>query len=279
MDAKPYPAEKARGGEIILRTPARRAIFSRRADWRCRACRHFVDSSLSCSPKASQSRANFESAGPERSFGTDVCPHIFRMEKQMSKFGILGATALSLSLAVATPALAQHVRGGGGGVHAAGGMHVGGGNFGGMRTGGPGAVGGQANFRGAQANQANIGTANVAARNGNFTGRGSVVAQGGYRDGAFRRDGVRGWGPGAGFVAGLAAGSALGYGASYDGYYDPYYGDSYAYYGGDYNDPGYPVVVEQNVTGDASYCAQRFQSYDPASGTYLGFDGLRHPCP
>ena len=27
MDQKPYPAEKARGGEIILNTPARRAIF------------------------------------------------------------------------------------------------------------------------------------------------------------------------------------------------------------------------------------------------------------
>jgi hypothetical protein len=27
MDQQPYPAEKARGGEIILRTPARRAIF------------------------------------------------------------------------------------------------------------------------------------------------------------------------------------------------------------------------------------------------------------
>ncbi|MGB8185593.1 MAG: BA14K family protein [Pseudolabrys sp.] len=24
---------------------------------------------------------------------------------------------------------------------------------------------------------------------------------------------------------------------------------------------------------------QRFRSYDPNSGTYLGFDGLRHPCP
>ncbi|WP_262029377.1 BA14K family protein [Microvirga sp. Mcv34] len=29
----------------------------------------------------------------------------------------------------------------------------------------------------------------------------------------------------------------------------------------------------------AGYCAQRFKSYDPASGTYLGYDGLRHPCP
>ena len=27
MVEKPYPAEKARGGEIILNTPARRAIF------------------------------------------------------------------------------------------------------------------------------------------------------------------------------------------------------------------------------------------------------------
>jgi hypothetical protein len=27
MDQKPYPAEKARGGEIILNSPLRRAIF------------------------------------------------------------------------------------------------------------------------------------------------------------------------------------------------------------------------------------------------------------
>ena len=27
MDEKPYPAEKARGGEIILNTPLRRAVF------------------------------------------------------------------------------------------------------------------------------------------------------------------------------------------------------------------------------------------------------------
>jgi len=33
MDQKPYPAEKARGGEIILNTPARRAIFVWQAWW------------------------------------------------------------------------------------------------------------------------------------------------------------------------------------------------------------------------------------------------------
>ena len=33
-------------------------------------------------------------------------------------------------------------------------------------------------------------------------------------------------------------------------------------------------------TPDAvAYCARRFKSYDPGNGTYLGYDGLRHPCP
>ncbi|CAL78590.1 conserved hypothetical protein; putative signal peptide [Bradyrhizobium sp. ORS 278] len=27
------------------------------------------------------------------------------------------------------------------------------------------------------------------------------------------------------------------------------------------------------------YCAQRYRSYDPRSGTYLGNDGRRHSCP
>jgi hypothetical protein len=29
----------------------------------------------------------------------------------------------------------------------------------------------------------------------------------------------------------------------------------------------------------AAYCAQRFRSYDPNTGTYLGNDGQRHSCP
>ena len=28
-----------------------------------------------------------------------------------------------------------------------------------------------------------------------------------------------------------------------------------------------------------AYCEQKFKSYDPASGTYLGYDGDRHACP
>jgi hypothetical protein len=39
-----------------------------------------------------------------------------------------------------------------------------------------------------------------------------------------------------------------------------------------------PVYVAPNQ-GSVAYCSQRFKSYDPASGTYLGYDGRRHPCP
>ena len=32
-------------------------------------------------------------------------------------------------------------------------------------------------------------------------------------------------------------------------------------------------------SGAVQYCMERYRSYDPASGTYLGYDGIRHPCP
>ena len=45
-----------------------------------------------------------------------------------------------------------------------------------------------------------------------------------------------------------------------------------------YSDSG--VEVAPAPAGvDASYCAQRFRSYDPATGTYLGYDRQPHPCP
>jgi hypothetical protein len=28
-----------------------------------------------------------------------------------------------------------------------------------------------------------------------------------------------------------------------------------------------------------TYCARRFRSYDPVTGTYVGYHGIRHPCP
>ena len=43
---------------------------------------------------------------------------------------------------------------------------------------------------------------------------------------------------------------------------------------------GGALAAQARANNDAvAYCMQRFRSYDPASGTYLGYDGRRHPCP
>jgi hypothetical protein len=43
---------------------------------------------------------------------------------------------------------------------------------------------------------------------------------------------------------------------------------------------GSAIANSNAAAGNAvSYCMNRFKSYDPASGTYLGYDGIRHPCP
>jgi BA14K-like protein len=31
--------------------------------------------------------------------------------------------------------------------------------------------------------------------------------------------------------------------------------------------------------GPVESCARRFRSYDPRTGTYVGYDGIRYPCP
>jgi hypothetical protein len=31
--------------------------------------------------------------------------------------------------------------------------------------------------------------------------------------------------------------------------------------------------------GAVAYCASRYLSWDPETGTFIGYDGLRHPCP
>jgi hypothetical protein len=77
-----------------------------------------------------------------------------------------------------------------------------------------------------------------------------------------------GWGPGA-VIGGLAAGAIVGGAIASSPYYygNPYYGPPPAYR---YGPP----------PGDAvAYCMQRYRSYDPNSGTFLGNDGHRHPCP
>jgi hypothetical protein len=184
----------------------------------------------------------------------------------MSKLGTIGAAALALTLAVATPALARDGGGGHVGGGAGGGAHFGGG------AGGANFGGGSAGVRGAQAS---IGGGNFAGRNGgNFAGRSAGNGQFSQRGEDRDRGGRRGFGRGFGF--GLAAGSALGYGYG-GGYYDGDYAYNDGYYDGGYYDGGSPDYVVSS-SSDSSYCAQRYRSYDPASGTYLGYDGLRHPC-
>ena len=86
--------------------------------------------------------------------------------------------------------------------------------------------------------------------------------------------------PGAAAAGAFVAGSALAANAYYDGdYYAPAYYDNSYYDSGYDDDDGGAVAVVPGGGVDPSYCAQRYRSYDPASGTYLGLDGLRHPCP
>ena len=73
------------------------------------------------------------------------------------------------------------------------------------------------------------------------------------------------WNPWGGVVAagaaGLAAGALIGEALVPPYYGSPVYGPHYA------------------ANDDVGYCESRYRSYDPASGTFLGYDGLRHPCP
>jgi hypothetical protein len=115
----------------------------------------------------------------------------------------------------------------------------------------------------------------------------------------WRRD-WRGWGWGPGVVAGAIVGGAIAAAQPWNwGYYDAYayapgysycYAPGYAYtpgysyapgeaYGDYAYAPGPGYSVGYSGGSDAAYCSQRFRSYDPGSGTYLGYDGMRHPCP
>jgi hypothetical protein len=68
-----------------------------------------------------------------------------------------------------------------------------------------------------------------------------------------------------GAIAGFAAGALMGGALASRPYYD--YGYAYA------------PAPSYSGNGAVGYCMSRFKSYDPASGTYLGYDGYRHPCP
>jgi hypothetical protein len=119
-------------------------------------------------------------------------------------------------------------------------------------------------------------------------GGGAPVAQfngggGGYRGGYGGGYGHRGGG--GGFIPGAVAGAVIGGAIASQSYgYGPgYYAPGYApgYYGDQYDDDSAVVAVAPAPDGgdDVAYCMQTYRSYDPRSGTYLGNDGYRHPCP
>jgi hypothetical protein len=193
------------------------------------------------------------------------------MEPTMISLKVLSTTAilaLALPLVTSSASFAQNGQHHGGAPAARGGgapaIHGGGGPRFGGGGGGP-------RFNGGGGGQ-------------HFGGGGGPRFSGGGGGGGYRRGGG-----GGGFIPGAVAGAVIGgaVAASQGGYYGGpgYYdgGGPYAgtpYYGA-YDDGG--TVVEAAPQGgddDAvNYCMQRFRSYDPGSGTYLGNDGLRHPCP
>jgi len=122
----------------------------------------------------------------------------------------------------------------------------------------------------------------VALKNAAPTITDTVRWGGGWRGGGWgwRGGGWRGGGWGWGFGGGLAAGALIG-GALAAPYY---YGGYYPYYAQPYYAPG-PGYYAQPYGGDGggddgvAYCMQRYRSYNPNTGTFMGNDGHPHPCP
>ena len=166
----------------------------------------------------------------------------------MIGFKILSTVAVLALVAAPAASFAQN-RGKGGAARGAVAHAPGGG--GGMRAGGAGARG----FSGG--------------------GGGARFSGGGYRGGYANRGG------GGAVVPGLIAGAVVGGALASGGYYGGpgYYASGPGYYDDQYDDG--PVAVAPQAGGDDSvgYCMQTYRSYDPRSGTYLGNDGYRHPCP
>lgn len=199
----------------------------------------------------------------------------------------VAALATAVSLGTAGSSFAQNWGSGGGGAASGGG---------GAAVGGGGGRGGGAPAMGGGGGGPAMGGAGLGARGNVFSGAvrggmggGGPVMGGGPRGGGsftggprygggYGRGGWQGGGwhghrhwRGGGYWPGAYAG-AFGFGSSY------YYNDPYAYDYGYYDEPAVAVVPGGGDRDDA-YCSQRFKSYDPASGTYLGYDGKRHPCP
>jgi hypothetical protein len=121
--------------------------------------------------------------------------------------------------------------------------------------------------------------ASLAEPHGGKGSGGAVHAGGGFHAGRNYHGGGRARGFGGGAPAARFSGGDAGYRGTFisgsvvgaAGFYDNgYYEDG-------------PVAVVQGPGGGGddtvAYCMRTYRSYDPRSGTYVGYDGLRHPCP
>jgi len=189
----------------------------------------------------------------------------------------VAAIALVLPIAAPSASFAQQFKGGKGGVAVGGG-----GGAPAARFSGGGAP--TARYSGSSAAMARYGAVSTGgAPVARYSGTGVTRYSGSYGgwNGGYRHR------RGGGFIPGAVAGAVIGGALASESY--AYYGgpDYYAsgsypgYYDDGYSDDAAVVAVAPAPGGDdvVAYCMQTYQSYDPASGTYLGFDGLRHPCP
>lgn len=189
--------------------------------------------------------------------------------------GAVAALAVAMPLATVTPSLAQS------GAYGGGAVGGGGGGGGGAAAGGGGGGGGGAAMGGGGRGGGTFGSAYTGGRGGggHIGGGGRPGGGGTAWHGGGRPGGGGGWHGGhrrhGGFWPGVGTGLIIGgaIGAPY-GYYDNY---GPGYYDDDYYDA--PAVTVAPGGDSVAYCQSRFKSYDVRTGTYLGYDGLRHPCP
>ena len=75
-------------------------------------------------------------------------------------------------------------------------------------------------------------------------------------------------------MTGLIIGGLVAAPQYYEGPY-PYY---YPYYYPGHYAPRYVGPIGYGAPGWEAYCFSRYRSFDPISGTYLGYDGMRRYC-
>src|SRR5882724_8192558 len=223
-----------------------------------------------------------------RSYGLDCVPCMEPTMISLKALSTAAAMALVLPVVAPSASFAQMPNGGkpgvaGAGVRAGGGAasHIVGGGGDAQHISGGG-------FRQGAGGGVNIGGGAPGPRfsAGGGGGPSAQMGGGGYRGGY---GGGHHHG-GGGFIPGAVAGAVIGGAIASQGYYGDqgyyggpgyYYGDAPApaYYDNQYYDDSATVAAAPEGGDDVAYCIQRYRSYDPQSGTYLGNDGYRHPCP